>query len=65
MHGLRGAKPNSIKVTQPNNFGATFLNIIGGSPPRASHKEWIVDSYYGQGQALQPVQIGPKGLYQQ
>lgn len=52
-------------MTQPHNFGATFLNIIGGSPPKASHKEWIVDSYYGQGQALQPVQIGPKGLYQQ
>jgi hypothetical protein len=53
LHGLRNTKAQSIRVNQPNNFGATFLNVIGGSTQK--HRDWMVENYYGQ-QALANMQ---------
>jgi hypothetical protein len=34
MHGQKSMRPKSIRVNQPMNFNATFLNVIG-SPGNA------------------------------
>lgn len=49
MHGLKSQRPHSIRVTQPNNFGATFMNVIGSPGMVANHRDWIKDNYYGGG----------------
>jgi len=46
MHGIKSMRPHSIRVNQPNNFGATFMNVIG-NPGLANHKDWINENYYG------------------
>lgn len=46
MHGIKSMRPNSIRVNQPMNFGASFQNVIG-LPERANHRDWILGNYYG------------------
>jgi hypothetical protein len=50
MHGIKSMRPHSIRVNQPNNFGATFMNVIGNPGLAPSHRDWIIENYYGGAQ---------------
>jgi len=47
MHGIKSTRPKGIRVNQPMNFRATFMNVIG-SPGNAAHKDWLIENYYGR-----------------
>ncbi|TNV70828.1 hypothetical protein FGO68_gene5307 [Halteria grandinella] len=73
MHGIKSMRPHSIRVNQPNNFGATFMNVIGNPGLAPSHRDWIIENYYGGAQMQKPsgsqIQIlapqAPKAAQQQ